>query len=309
MKKCWSLLIHHPGCAKPARPMQLHGAVLMFAAAMLCLGAVGLGRLTYFTSAYVIAKVGVYQEKNENRILANKLIFLKRFEKLESKKVADLVAYEDGMRLQYGLNSISLDVRKAGVGGEPAPEDLVMESFKDPKILLADSIRHDVILLLRQVELQATTLSHMALQVKRQHEVWSERPSIWPVRGQVTSPFGYRLDPIAGYLSFHEGLDIANSMWTPVFATADGVVRLAGLYMDYGNAVIIDHPLSGFKTLYAHLVRPAVTEGQFVHRGEVIGYMGSSGKSTGTHLHYSVWHLQSLANPADYILPDNTLVD
>jgi murein DD-endopeptidase MepM/ murein hydrolase activator NlpD len=309
MKTSWSLLIHHPGSARPARPVRLHKPVLMLAVVVLCLGAIGLGRLAYFSSAYGIAKLGVYQEKNENRILANKLIFLKRFAELEAKKVADLVSYEDGMRLQYGLNTISLDVRKAGVGGSSAPEDLVMESLKDPKILLADSIRHDVILLLRQVELQSMTLSRMASQVKRQHEVWSERPSIWPVRGQITSGFGYRLDPIAGYLSFHEGLDIANSMWTPIFATADGVVRLSGLYMDYGNAVIIDHPLSGFKTLYAHLVRPAVTEGQFVHRGEVIGYMGSSGKSTGTHLHYSVWRMSSLTNPSEFILPDNALVD
>src|SRR5271157_361085 len=139
MNKNWFLLIHHPDSARAARPVRLHRPVLTLAAVVLCLGAIGLGRLAYFSSACVIAKFGVYQEKNENRILADKLIFLKRFAELESKKVADLVAYEDGMRLQYGLNAISLDVRKAGVGGSSAPEDLVMESLKDPKALLADS--------------------------------------------------------------------------------------------------------------------------------------------------------------------------
>jgi murein DD-endopeptidase MepM/ murein hydrolase activator NlpD len=308
-QKFWTFLIVDTKSSNRTGSVRLHKSVLVCIAVLVVIAGIGFARLAYFGAAYASAKFGVYQEKIENRMLLNKLAFLHRFIEHEENAIAEMSSFEDAMRLQYGLNTVSSDVRKAGVGGRPTPEELVMETLDDPLIQKVDTIKRTVAALLRQIELQRATLQDMSVLVNRQHDLWAQRPSIWPARGSLTSTFGYRTDPVAGYMQFHEGLDIANTEWTPVVATADGMVRVAGTYMDYGNTVILEHPLSGYKTLYAHLVRCATIEGQFVRRGEVIGYMGTTGKSTGPHLHYGVYRLSALVNPLDYILPEDTVID
>ena len=125
-------------------------------------------------------------------------------------------------------------------------------------------------------------------------------PSVWPVRGWVTSRYGSRLSPFSGIIKPHEGLDIAAQTGTPVVATADGVVIKAGFGTGYGNMVEIHHGY-GMKTIYAHNSRLNVKAGQRVRRGEVIAYAGDSGSSTGPHLHYEV-RLNGLpVNPAKYL--------
>lgn len=125
-------------------------------------------------------------------------------------------------------------------------------------------------------------------------------PSIWPVRGWVTSNFGSRINPITGRRQFHEGLDIAVPYRTPVRATADGVVIWAGYRGGYGLAVIIDHGY-GLRTLYAHNAGIAVKVGHQVKKGEIIAYSGNSGDSTGPHLHYEVLVGGEPVNPFRYL--------
>lgn len=122
-------------------------------------------------------------------------------------------------------------------------------------------------------------------------------PAIWPARGVVSSPYGLRWNGS----DFHPGIDIANDMGTPILATADGVVRVAG-WNDggYGNMVDIDHG-NGIMTRYGHAMQVAVTAGQYVHRGQVIAYMGSTGFSTGPHVHYEVRINGQAVNPSSYL--------
>jgi murein DD-endopeptidase MepM/ murein hydrolase activator NlpD len=130
--------------------------------------------------------------------------------------------------------------------------------------------------------------------------LFASTPSIWPMRGWVTSRFGTRLSPFSGILKPHEGMDIAAQTGTPVVASADGVVVKAGFGTGYGNMVEISHGY-GIKTLYAHNSRLNVKAGQRVKRGEVIAYAGDSGSSTGPHLHYEV-RLNGLpVNPVKYL--------
>jgi murein DD-endopeptidase MepM/ murein hydrolase activator NlpD len=112
-------------------------------------------------------------------------------------------------------------------------------------------------------------------------------PSIWPAHGWLTGTFGGRSDPFTGEPGYHEGLDIATDKGGPVYATADGRVVTAGLTGDYGNMVQIDHGF-GLATRYGHLSAFAVKPGDRVQRGAVIGYVGSTGRSTGPHLHYEI---------------------
>ena len=121
-----------------------------------------------------------------------------------------------------------------------------------------------------------------------------------PVWGKVSSRFGYRRDPFSGRYEFHDGVDIKAPWGTPVRATAEGKVIYAGWKAGYGKTVIIRHAY-GFKTLYAHLSKIKVKKGRWVKSGQVIGYVGSTGKSTGPHVHYEVWRYSRKQNPIKYM--------
>jgi murein DD-endopeptidase MepM/ murein hydrolase activator NlpD len=128
-------------------------------------------------------------------------------------------------------------------------------------------------------------------------------PSIWPVLGHITDSFGERMDPFSGEGAFHTGVDVAADYGAPVHATADGVIVTADNHSGYGRVVIIDHGF-GLTTWYAHLSSYAVVAGTRVKRGEVVGYTGISGRSTGPHVHYEVRMNNAPVNPWRYMKSD-----
>jgi murein DD-endopeptidase MepM/ murein hydrolase activator NlpD len=132
--------------------------------------------------------------------------------------------------------------------------------------------------------------------VERRHALAAATPSIWPVAGWLSSAFGTRRDPFGGGEDFHPGLDISAEYGQPVLATGDATVTLAGPNGAYGNMVVLDHGF-GITTKYGHLSRIAVLAGRKVRRGDVIGYVGSTGRSTAAHLHYEIWMNGRLTNP------------
>lgn len=127
-------------------------------------------------------------------------------------------------------------------------------------------------------------------------------PSLWPVMGPISSGFGQRDDPVLGNGEgeFHKGIDISAPIGTPVRATADGVVKSAGMVNGYGREVVVDHG-HGIETCYGHMSGFAVIEGQTIVRGEVIGYVGHSGRTTGNHVHYEVRIRNMPVNPHKYM--------
>jgi murein DD-endopeptidase MepM/ murein hydrolase activator NlpD len=125
-------------------------------------------------------------------------------------------------------------------------------------------------------------------------------PTLWPVMGRITSSFGERNDPFNGEGAFHRGVDISAEYGTRIIAPADGIVRFADFMNGYGRAVMIDHG-NGITTLYGHLSGFAVTPGQLVRRGDAVGYVGQSGRSTGPHLHYEVRIFNTPVNPYKYL--------
>ena len=125
-------------------------------------------------------------------------------------------------------------------------------------------------------------------------------PNLWPVEGQVTGSFGERIDPFNGEGAFHSGVDIGSSYGHAIVAPADGVVTLTDTLGGYGKTIMIDHG-NGISTRYGHLSGFAVTSGQRVQRGEIIGYVGESGRSTGPHLHYEVRINDTPVNPYKYL--------
>ena len=125
-------------------------------------------------------------------------------------------------------------------------------------------------------------------------------PTLWPVQGRITGSFGERIDPFSGEGAFHRGVDISSDIGTRIIAPADGVVSFSNIMNGYGRAVMIDHG-NGISTLYGHMSGFAVSSGQLVHRGDTIGYVGSSGRSTGPHLHYEVRIFNTPVNPHKYL--------
>ena len=128
----------------------------------------------------------------------------------------------------------------------------------------------------------------------------AQAPTLWPVQGRVSGSFGERIDPFSGEGAFHRGVDIAADVGTRIIAPADGVVRFSEIVNGYGRTVLIDHG-NGISTLYGHMSGYAVTPGELVHRGDTIGYVGQSGRSTGPHLHYEVRIFNTPVNPNKYL--------
>jgi murein DD-endopeptidase MepM/ murein hydrolase activator NlpD len=147
----------------------------------------------------------------------------------------------------------------------------------------------------------ATRLGQLEERFSRRSALIAATPTVWPVHGALNSGFGLRSDPFTGQPAFHEGLDISTSRSEPVLATADGTVLRSGWAGEYGKAIEIAHG-ERYTTLYGHLEETLVAEGQTVRRGDRVGLVGSTGRSTAPHLHYEV-HVDGRAvNPLEYIL-------
>src|SRR5262245_18889986 len=183
-------------------------------------------------------------------------------------------------------------VRARAAGGttqkNPAISNVLSTSFSSPEDTFG-VLRT----LLRGLE---SRLSNVRRDVERQESLAAATPSIWPAHGWLTGTFGGRADPFSGEPAFHQGLDISTEKGQPVYATADGQVASASYTGDYGNLIVLRHDF-GLSTRYGHLSRFNVTPGAAVHRGDVIGFVGSTGRSTGSHLHYEILVSGKLINP------------
>jgi murein DD-endopeptidase MepM/ murein hydrolase activator NlpD len=139
-------------------------------------------------------------------------------------------------------------------------------------------------------------LNFVRRDVEQRVQLANATPSIWPTHGGLTSFFGGRSDPLTGEPAYHSGIDISAEKGQPVYATADGAVQSAGYTGDYGNLIVLKHAF-GLSTRYGHLSAYHVKTGDAVKRGDVIGYIGSTGRSTGSHLHYEILVNGQLMNP------------
>ena len=144
------------------------------------------------------------------------------------------------------------------------------------------------------------SLKGLEKQVEAQRAREQATPSLWPVTGNITSGFGYRRSPFDASREFHAGIDVAAPRGTAVHATAAGTVRMASWNGGYGNVIFLDHGF-GYVTVYAHLSRISVRVGQIVEKGQVIGLVGSTGRSTGPHLHYEVRVGGATVNPMRFL--------
>lgn len=166
---------------------------------------------------------------------------------------------------------------------------------------IREQMNADLEMIKNEMDAREDSLTQLRSAVQERHDRLAATPSIWPVRNaRITSPFGYRRSPLNFRMEFHSGIDLATNYGAPVYAASDGVVTFSGWRSGYGWTVIISNDY-GFTTLYAHNSQLLVKRGTKVSKGDIIAKVGSSGRSTGPHLHYEVWVNGSLVNPKEYL--------
>ena len=174
-------------------------------------------------------------------------------------------------------------------------KEKVLENLKVP-----DSGSLDIENLKKQITNSIESVGEIKEYLHIHRDIYLSTPKGFPVHGNISSPFGMREHPTSGAENFHTGIDLAISSRNPVRATADGIVSFSGRNGGSGNLVVLEHG-HGYTTLYAHNSSLAVKIGQKVKRGDIISYSGSTGNSTGPHVHYEIWKDGKPVNPINYL--------
>lgn len=203
-------------------------------------------------------------------------------------------------RTYFNTSPIPDEQRKAGFGGVNRYREL--EGFDNSQLVINTSKRVDI--LSKQLAIQSKSLDEIIKLAKEKNKLLAAIPAIQPIRNenlkQLASGFGYRSDPFTKARKFHAGMDFSSKSGTPVFATGDGLVmRADNTASGYGNHIVINHGF-GYETLYGHLSKYKVKKGQRVKRGDIIGYVGSTGRSEAPHLHYEVHKSGEVVNPLNF---------
>lgn len=254
--------------------------------------AIGFLSLTGIASSYtrMLLKVSRYNElRTEKDQLKNNYSRLEQVARERDVQVASLGSIASEVSALYGLKS------------QPTLVTATAEQIQDAEVTSSLDQLHA----LRTSALTGATMVGLTLGLTRNATTadWiraNAAPNLWPVEGQVTGSFGERIDPFNGEGAFHSGVDIGSNYGHPVIAPANGVVTYADFQGGYGKMIMLDHG-HGISTRYGHLSGYAVATGQHVNRGDVIGYVGLSGRSTGPHLHYEVRINDTPVNPYKYL--------
>jgi len=224
----------------------------------------------------------------------------------------DLVELENGMsrlrkfearlRTAFDLDrDYSSQESLLGIGGGEASLADMVSGLDVRQSDLAAQVDRDLERMKGRVDAQEQGFSELVSYLEDRKSLFASTPSIIPVRGWVTSGYRRRNDPFTQNAVWHRGLDISSPIGTPVLAPADGVVTYVGRKVDFGNILSLDHGY-GYLTRYGHNSKIIVRAGQQVHRGQVIAFVGNTGKSTGPHLHYEVLRNGVPVNPQDYVI-------
>jgi murein DD-endopeptidase MepM/ murein hydrolase activator NlpD len=257
--------------------------------------------LAHFTTRE-IDRSRMVQLREENRVIGRELTRIEKEITELGDQIDSLEVYDQRLRTYASLEPIAKNLNP-GVGGPDPTRDSAAILTNDLNQL--DKTLDDLV---NRALIQSSSFKDLIGQLDAKAYLRSRTPSIIPVQGWFMSGFGYRLDPFTGLIKMHEGIDIAAPIGTPIVAPADGTVISAGEKPGFGITVEIDHGY-GLVTFYAHLQRYKVESGMNVRRGDIIGYIGTTGKTTGPHLHYEVRLATTPVNPINYILIHATVVD
>ncbi|MCS6992084.1 MAG: M23 family metallopeptidase [Chitinophagales bacterium] len=262
----------------------------------------------------IIAIAYTYLDSPKEKALKREIAMLRfHYQELNSQLnqlqavAQDLQQRDDNIyRVIFEAEPIPASVRQAGSGGIHRYRQLL--SYDNGELVMATAQKLDQ--LRKQLYIQSKSYDEISALIAKREEVLASIPAIQPISNKnlkhIASGYGMRIDPIYKIPKMHEGIDFTAPVGTPVYATGDALVETVEYGRSgYGNHIILSHKI-GYKTLYAHLSRIVVRRGQQVKRGDLIGYVGSSGKSTAPHLHYEVWKNNVKLDPVNFFFNDLT---
>lgn len=232
--------------------------------------------------------------KTNYKLLSKKMDLLT--EVLDELEVRDNYIY----RSYFNAAPIPSEQRRSGLGGINRYKEF--EAFNNEELLVSTNERMDR--LSKQIAIQSLSLDELVDLAKEKEKLLASIPAIQPVKNEdlksMASGYGYRTDPFTKIRKFHEGMDFSANVGAPIYATGDGTITRANNQLSgYGNLIEITHGF-GYKTRYGHLSKYNAKQGQKVKRGDIIGYVGNTGRSTGAHLHYEVYYQGKVVNPLNY---------
>lgn len=221
-----------------------------------------------------------------------------------NNQITDIEKKDKAVRAYAGMPEIDRDIRSLGIGGYSLEDKLLGDNLAPAVMKELTDLEIDLGKLSREVNLELISYNSIYEKVKKNIKRIQNIPSIRPVDGgYLNSSFGYRKDPIDGMRRFHQGQDITVSTGEQVYAPADGAVKRAYYVGGFGNHIKLDHG-HGYTTIFAHLSKIYVKNGDKVKRGDVIGLTGNTGRSTAPHLHYEIHYYGTPQNPLDYFFSD-----
>lgn len=215
-------------------------------------------------------------------------------------KMDELRQFDKKIRIMAKLVTGKDKDQLLGIGGPASEENRLRSGMaKEDREMIAGIGRH-MDRLMNDAAAREQSFAAILTYLQEKKSLLASTPSLWPVMGWVTSEFGKRTNPFGGGAEFHKGIDIATSSGRPIQSPADGIVAEVVYQHDMGNMVRIDHG-HGISTLYAHLSKAAVRAGTAIRKGDRLGYVGNTGSSTGSHLHYTVMLNGLPVNPRKYL--------
>lgn len=257
------------------------------------------GIMGFLFHKYIPKRGYIAKLEKENKVLKEQLsTFSNKISKLNDD-IKRLNTLTTKLRIMANLN-----IKKENEEGVGGPSFEEVKNFIDLNEIQDENIKkiHYAIDKLKfELAQEDKNIKELFNYLKKKNIKLSCTPSIMPAEGWISSPFGYRRDPFTGRRRFHEGIDISNRAGTPVVAPADGIVVFTGRDGGYGNLIVISHGY-GISTRFGHLKKIFVKPGQKVQRGDIIGEIGNTGRSTGPHLHYEVRIYGKPVNPINYII-------
>lgn len=252
-------------------------------------------------------RMNVTRWERENRNLLARLDSISMLLDRAQDVFDDHIALDNRERTYMQMAYIHPDIWSMGIGGKQ--EQTLPQAVNRNTERLINEINESVDVLKGKYYLRKTSMEEIHGAVEDNLNLWAHIPSIHPVPGRnVSSGFGYRVDPINRSIRLHTGVDIGAPRGTNVYATADGVVKSAAWASGYGLTVVVDHGF-GFESAYAHCQQILVHPGDLVKRGQVIAWVGSTGRSISPHLHYEVRVSGIKTNPAKYISTVEVIFD
>ena len=259
----------------------------------------------YFLNDLYKERSVLTQYKEENLNLKDKIAGYESQLISINDKIAGVLELEDKVRNLASYGQPTQEGKQLAVGGKEVDvlQDLSKVSERKDKRFF-EELNSTITSLGAEIEKRAVSLSELADFLEEQKLMLSSTPTIWPVKGWISSGFGYRVSPFTGRRVFHEGLDIATKYNTPVKAAAKGVVVFSGRKAGYGKTIIVDHGY-GYITKYGHNNKLLVKAGDKISKGDLIAEVGSTGRSTGPHVHYEVLVNGIPVNPLKFIVGTN----